>query len=112
MKIQAINSYQHQGHARKNVVRASNTERQSYLNTHSNQPSFKGTKGGLIGILSGAAAGAGLAAFTVLTGGLAGVVAAVGMAGTVIGGAAAGTHIGGIAGSIIEDKLEKDNENK
>lgn len=112
MKIQAINSYQCQGLNRKNVVKATNTERQSYLNTKDKQMSFKGAKGGAIGILAGAATGAGLAALTVLTGGLAGVVAAVGMAGTVISGAAAGTHIGGIAGSIIEDKLEKDDENK
>lgn len=107
MKIQAINSYQHQGHARKNVVRASNTERQSYLNTKDKQMAFKGAKGGAVGILAGAVMGAIGTAAIIATGGLAGVVAAVGYGSTIIGGAASCTHLGGIAGSIIEDKLDK-----
>ena len=107
MKIQAINSYQYQGQARKNVVKASNTERQSYLNTKDKQMTFKGAKGGAIGIFAGAVMGAIGTAAIIATGGLAGVVAAVGYGSTIIGGAASCTHLGGIAGSIIEDKLDK-----
>lgn len=102
MKIYSVNTIQPKSYARP-VLKKVN-EKQPQISDN-NQPAFKGDKGAVIGILSGAALGAGIAAATVLTGGLAGVVAAVGLTGTIGAGAAAGTHIGGIAGSIIEDKL-------
>lgn len=103
MKIYSINGIQQQNYAKTKMTKSANQTSPAASNL---QLSFKGTKGGLWGIVTGAATGAGLAALTIATGGLAGVVAAVGVTSTIVGGAAAGTHIGGIAGSIIEDTLD------
>ena len=111
MRIQAINQNLYQSTQKRNVVKSRN---QQLALPSANQPqvAFKGTKGGLLGILGGAALGALGAIAIVATGGLAGAVAAVGLSGTVVGGAAAGTHLGGIAGSLIEDKLDNDDKKK
>lgn len=105
MKIQAVNSTFYQN--KNNRI----CNRKLVSQQKADSVTFKGDKGALIGIATGAAVGAGIAAVTILTGGLAGVVAAVGAGGTILGGAAAGTHIGGITGSIIEDKSEKKDKN-
>ena len=102
MRIQAINQNLYHG---VQARRVKNVRQEQTLPIKSDSVSFRGEKGGVIGILSGAALGALGAAAIVATGGLAGVVAAVGLSGTMVGGAAACTHIGGIVGSAIEDKL-------
>lgn len=105
MKIYSVNTIQPRNYSKPMLKKTNEVKSQFLEKNNNNQLVFKGDKGAVIGILSGAALGAGIAAATVLTGGLAGVVAAVGLTGTIGAGAAAGTHIGGIAGSIIEDKL-------
>lgn len=107
MRIQAINQNLYQTTQKRNIVKSKNLQ-QTLPSANQPQVAFKGTKGGVLGILGGAAIGALGAAAIVATGGLAGVVAAVGLSGTVVGGAAAGTHLGGIVGSLIEDKLDND----
>lgn len=105
MKIHAVNISQ-QNYTRNNYVKLnSNTSKQESIK-YLNNTTFKGDRGGAIGILAGAALGALGTAFVIATGGLAGVVAAVGYGATVTAGAASCTHLGGIAGSIIEDKIE------
>ena len=111
MRIQAINQNMYQTTQKRNVAKSRN-QQQALPSANQPQVAFKGTKGGLLGILGGAAIGALGAVAIVATGGLAGAVAAVGLSGTVVGGAAAGTHLGGIAGSLIEDKLDNDDKKK
>ena len=111
MRIQAINQNLYQTTQKRNIVKSKNLQ-QTLPSANQPQVAFKGTKGGVLGILGGAAIGALGAAAIVATGGLAGVVAAVGLSGTVVGGAAAGTHLGGIVGSLIEDKLDDNNDKK
>ncbi len=110
MKIQAINQYQRYNYVKKNNIK-NKTEEPNLQNKNTNL-TFKGAKGGALGILAGAATGALAAVAIVATGGLAGVVAAVGYGSTIACGAASMTHIGGIAGSIIEDKLDSKNSKK
>ena len=109
MRIQAINQYPLHSCVKRNAVK-NQTNGQNLQNQSVSQPSFKGEKGGVIGILAGATIGALGAAAIIATGGLAGVVAAVGYGSTVVAGAASCTHIGGIAGSILEDKLDDKKE--
>ena len=111
MRIQAINQNLYQTTQKRNIVKSKNLQ-QTLPSANQPQVAFKGTKGGVLGILGGAAIGALGAAAIVATGGLAGVVAAVGLSGNVVGGAAAGTHLGGIVGSLIEDKLDDNNDKK
>ena len=111
MRIQAINQNVYQTTQKRNIVKSKN-QQQALPSANQAQVAFKGTKGGLLGILGGAAIGAIGAAAIVATGGLAGVVAAVGLSVTLGGDAAAGTHLGGIAGSLIEDKLDNDDKKK
>ncbi len=111
MKIYSVSSA---NYSRKSVVKPQ-IQRNESLQTPqktSNDVSFQGTKGGLLGILSGAAIGLTTAAVIVATGGAAAAIAAVGIPGVLAGGAAAGTHVGGIAGSIIEEKLNEDKKDK
>lgn len=106
MYIQSINFCQQHGYAKKNLKKAALLETQTgNANVNENQPTFRGAKGGTLGILAGAAIGAIGAAAIIATGGLAGVVAAAGYTSTVAAGAASCTHIGGIAGSLIEDGI-------
>ena len=109
MRIQAINHTLNYKVQTKRIIKNNKQEQTSPIE-NGTQPAFKGTKGGVIGILGGAALGALGAAVIVATGGLAGAVAAVGLSGTMVGGAAAGTHLGGIVGSAIEDKLDEDDD--
>ena len=104
MKIQAINRSQRYNYAKRNTM--SNRPEEAKLQNRNTNITFKGAKGGALGIVVGAATGALAAAAIIATGGLAGVVAAVGYGSTVAAGAASMTHLGGIAGSIIEDKID------
>lgn len=106
MKIYSVNTIQPRNYSKPMLKKTNEVKSQLPEKNNNNQLTFKGDKGAVIGILSGAALGAGIAAATILTGGLATAVAVVGVTGTIGAGAAAGTHLGGIAGSIIEDKLD------
>ena len=101
MKISAIRVYNTQNSTRKQVIEKQNP-RIAQKNVN-----FKGDTGAVIGIWGGAAIGALVTAAVIATGGLAGVVAAIGTGSTIACGAGACTHLGGIAGSIIEENINK-----
>ena len=65
-------------------------------------PNFKSNKSTLIGMATGALAGAGLAALVIATGGLAAAVAAVGTLGVTTASAGIGSEIGGIIGGLAK----------
>jgi len=113
MKIYSINSYQ-QNYATKNIAKnRQQVAEKTRLGTKNPsevspaQVAFKGDTGAALGVVAGAATGAAIVGITILTGGLAPVVAAIGTTGALVTGAAAGTHIGGIIGGIVEDKMNK-----
>ena len=93
MKIYAINS-EYKTYSRKNLAKVNTQKIKKQSNDMSNV-TFRGGKGGAIGIVAGAA--------------LLSAMHAQGLLDdcTDTQGAASCTHIGGIAGSIIEDKFGK-----
>ncbi len=111
MKIYAISQFnQPKNYNSNRQVR--NNYSQKIQNRNVSQPSFKGDKGALAGMLGGALLGLGIVAVTIATGGLAGAVAAVGATAVGAAGAGAGAQVGGIAGAFIEEALNEKDEKK
>ena len=109
MKIQAINQQVYCKPPKRNIVRTQAPS--NNVPTPINNPvAFKGDRGALVGMFSGALIGVGAAALVVATGGLAAAVAAVGATGVATAGAGAGAQIGGIVGGLIEEKMNKDDK--
>ena len=108
MKIQAINQYQKNSYAKANVIK--NKSNPQEIQNNIIQPTFKGWGGGVLGFMTGGAAGLALTAATLTT--PVGWIAAAALYAGTAAGAATGAAIGNKLGDIVNPDDDDNKKNK